>query len=176
MLNVLPVGFWLFWQGEILPENYTWYGMGQEVLRSEYPELYNHVEKYKMITTEENWQAGMQGLYSYGDGQTTFRFPLIVDGGVLSFADGVTTLAGQKIDEELPNIKAYADFVDDIGISSTSGGFSPSLWGNRDLSTNRYVGAYNALGLNASLSNPVYKDGGHVKQNGIAARLIIKYK
>ena len=164
------------WQGESLPKNYTWYGLGQEALRSEYPELYKAVEKYGWLVPEEDWQAGQYGKFSDGDNETTFRFPLIRDGDVLAFTNGTTISNGMKIEPELPNIIGSVDFIDDIGISSASGVFSLGNYGNRDLSTNRYVGGYNTISFSGSASSPVYKDGGTVKQSGIAARLIIKYK
>lgn len=163
------------WQGETLPKNYTWYGLGQEALRSEYPELYKAVEKYGWLVSEEDWQAGQYGKFSDGDNETTFRFPLIRDGDVLAFTNGTTISNGVKIEPELPNIKGTVNGAKEVRLMGASGAFtltSSGISGKGD-ETGRDS---HAFAFDASLSNPIYKDGGTVKQSGIAARLIIKYK
>lgn len=164
------------WQGESLPKNYTWYGLGQEALRSEYPELYKAVEKYGWLVPEEDWQAGQYGKFSDGDNETTFRFPLIRDGDVLAFTNGTTISNGMKIEPELPNIKSSNP------VTTILGGHNNTT----DVLTSKVVDNANIgrgsdyhrrqLSIDASLGNTIYKDGGTVKQSGIAARLIIKYK
>lgn len=163
------------WQGETLPKNYTWYGLGQEALRSEYPELYKAVEKYGWLVSEEDWQAGQCGKFSDGDNETTFRFPLIRDGDVLAFTNGTTISNGVKIEPELPNIKGTVKGAKEFRLMGASGAFtltSSGISGKGD-ETGRDS---HAFAFDASRSNPIYKDGGTVKQSGIAARLIIKYK
>lgn len=162
------------WQGESLPKNYTWYGLGQEALRSEYPELYKAVEKYGWLVPEEDWQAGQYGKFSDGDGKTTFRFPLIRDGDVLAFTNGTIMSNGMKIEPELPEItgalngrplmdQASATGAFKVYRSSGFGGGGGTFYGHR-------------CDFAASRVSSIYQSGGTVKQSGIAARLIIKYK
>ena len=163
------------WQGESLPKNYTWYGLGQEALRSEYPELYKAVEKYGWLVSEENWQAGQYGKFSDGDNETTFRFPLIRDGDILAFTNGTTISNGVKIEPELPNIKGTVNGQKEVRLHRASGAFTLTSSGTSGLGDETGRDSH-AFAFDASLSNPIYKDGGTVKQSGIAARLIIKYK
>lgn len=48
---------------------------GALVNREDYPLLYNFAVAKNLIVTEAEWEGGMQGLYSEGDGSTTFRLP-----------------------------------------------------------------------------------------------------
>lgn len=48
---------------------------GALVSREEYPLLYSFAVANKLIVTEAEWEGGMQGLYSEGNGSTTFRLP-----------------------------------------------------------------------------------------------------
>lgn len=167
------------WQGESLPKNYTWYGLGQEALRSEYPELYKAVEKYGWLVPEEDWQAGQYGKFSDGDGKTTFRFPLIRDGDILAFTNGTTISNGTKIEPELPNVEYSASFAgSDEGcvLGAVSGAATSTSIGNQMGVANVTARTGKRLSVSASVSSSIYKDGGSVKQSGIASRLIIKYK
>lgn len=164
------------WQGETLPKNYTWYGLGQEALRSEYPELYKAVEKYGWLVSEEDWQAGQYGKFSDGDGKTTFRFPLIRDGDILAFTNGTTISNGTKIDPELPNIKSSSSVVAILGgNNNTTDVLSSKVVDKASIGRGSDYHHRN-LSIDASYGNTIYKDGGSVKQSGIASRLIIKYK
>ena len=55
--------------------------------RSEYPELWDFVQKYMPLTTEVEWQKMLTqngtsvGFFSQGDGSTTFRTPIMIDFG-----------------------------------------------------------------------------------------------
>ena len=55
--------------------------------RSEYPELWDFVQKYMPLTTEVKWQKMLTqngtsvGFFSQGDGSTTFRTPIMLDFG-----------------------------------------------------------------------------------------------
>lgn len=48
---------------------------GALVNREDYPLLYSFAAAKNLIVTEAEWAGGMQGLYSEGDGSTTFRLP-----------------------------------------------------------------------------------------------------
>lgn len=48
---------------------------GALVNRRDYPLLYSFAKAKNLIITEAEWAGGMQGLYSEGDGSTTFRLP-----------------------------------------------------------------------------------------------------
>lgn len=55
--------------------------------RSEYPELWDFVQKYMPLTTEVEWQKMLTqngtsvGFFSQGNGSTTFRTPIMLDFG-----------------------------------------------------------------------------------------------
>ena len=61
MLSSAPTG-WLFEEG-------------QEISRFTFANLFNWANANSLINTEVNWQAGEFGLFSDGDGATTFRLP-----------------------------------------------------------------------------------------------------
>lgn len=48
---------------------------GALVNREDYPLLYSFAATKNLIVTEAEWASGMQGLYSEGDGSTSFRLP-----------------------------------------------------------------------------------------------------
>ncbi|WP_241084837.1 hypothetical protein [Candidatus Vondammii sp. HM_W22] len=48
---------------------------GVELLRTTYANLYNHAAAEGLIVPEAAWQAGEYGMFSNGDGATTFRTP-----------------------------------------------------------------------------------------------------
>ena len=162
------------WQGESLPKNYTWYGLGQEALRSEYPELYKAVEKYGWLVSEEDWQAGQCGKFSDGDNETTFRFPLIRDGDVLAFTNGTTISNGMKIEPELPDITGALNGRPLMDQVSANGAFK--VYGSNGFGGGNITFYGHRCDFAASRVNSIYQSGGTVKQSGIAARLIIKYK
>lgn len=168
------------WSGETLPKNYAWYGLGQIAERTEYPELYAIAEKYGFVVSEDEWQSGLYGKFSSGDGETTFRFPLIRDGDVLSFTNGSTTPNGKNVEPELPNItgKNSSVCVGSNNIPNITGAFvknSNFLVWSGGLGTSLQMMSVD-MGFDASHSNSTYKNGGSVKHSGIASRLIIKYR
>lgn len=162
------------WQGETLPKNYIWYGLGQEASRSEYPELIEAAEKFGWVVSETEWQSGQYGKFSSGDGTTTFRFPLIRNGDVLTFTDS-TIKSGMKIDPELPNIKGQFDTWGWVVQNGSGAVRRGGATGNPPATSNINTGYANWT-FDASRSSSIYKDNGTVKQSGIASRLIIKYK
>mgnify|MGYP000885566471 FL=1 len=49
---------------------------GAELIRADWPVLWNRVQQNQNIVTDEVWSAEKRyGSYSYGDGETTFRIP-----------------------------------------------------------------------------------------------------
>lgn len=163
------------WSGETLPKNYAWYGLGQIAERTEYPELYAIAEKYGFIVSEDEWQSGLYGKFSSGDGETTFRFPLIRDGDVLSFTNGSTTPNGKNVEPELPNITGKSDRYRVLNNSVETGALYQTGAG-RSGTSGTGPADFGVINIDASRSNSTYKNGGSVKQSSIAARLIIKYR
>lgn len=163
------------WFGEKLPLNYTWYGLGQEVLRYEYSELLTAVEKFGWIVSEDDWQAGEYGKFSYGTNETTFRFPLIREGDVLAFTNGTAGKNGMKIEPELPNINGTIGSR--IGFNhNDTGAFKYNGWtgcGRHQSGDQTWQGS---ITFDASRSSAIYKTSGTVKQSGILGRLIIKFR
>lgn len=164
------------WQGETLPDNYIWYGLGQEAQRSEYPELYQAVEKYGWLVSEEEWQAGHYGKFSSGDGNTTFRFPLIRDGDVLSFTNGTTIESGMKIEPELPNATGTVSSYVGYTTSGSNKALYSSIGGNTGVQGGAGVCTSNSINIDLSRASSIYKNNGTVKQSAIASRLIVKYR
>lgn len=48
---------------------------GALLSRAAYPRLWAYVTKNSLAVTEAQWSGGIQGMYSVGDGSTTFRVP-----------------------------------------------------------------------------------------------------
>lgn len=67
--------------------------LGATYLRADYPYFWSCIKSGGNIVDETTWQTEKQyGSYSYGDGETTFRAPLIVD-----FVRGFDPTSGQTM-------------------------------------------------------------------------------
>ena len=78
--------------------------LGATYLRADYPYFWSSVQAGGNIVDETTWQTEKQyGSYSYGDGETTFRAPLIVD-FVRGFDPTSGQTMGQWVEDALQNI------------------------------------------------------------------------
>jgi hypothetical protein len=137
--------------------------LGHLVSRSAYGTGWTWIETNKTVVTDEEWLAyaeshnGTCPYYSYGDGSTTFRTPSYDQ----SFLKVLASISGAGSMEEagLPNItgnftayRLYSQFV------SGSGALFEETQRGENYNTPEYntTATYNSLGLDASLSNPIY--------------------
>jgi hypothetical protein len=70
----LPTGFPFEWDGSTPPAGAIERN-GAELLRADYPALWEFANNSGNIVTDAEWAVGRQGSYSYGNGTTTFRIP-----------------------------------------------------------------------------------------------------
>lgn len=67
--------------------------LGATYLRADYPYFWSRIQAGGNIVEDTIWQTGKRyGSYSYGDGETTFRVPLLVD-----FVRGFDPTSGQTM-------------------------------------------------------------------------------
>lgn len=136
---------------------------GQEVTRETYSALWSWVQAQGLVKTESEWQSlassqnGNVPFYSSGNGTTTFRMPKIV--GYVKGASSQSE-SGSYVAEGLPNItgkSTYNMIADNFG---AEGAFD--LSGRAAHQNGTAMGEGSGLGFNASLSNPIYGNSGHV--------------
>jgi hypothetical protein len=94
--------------------------LGQELNRADYPRLYAAMVARGFVVEESAWSAGQRGMFSHGNGTTTFRMPLvggrfprIVDDGV--GLDPGRTVGSLQADE-------FRAHTHDMGSESGGGG------------------------------------------------------
>lgn len=102
--------------------------------RSEYPELWDYVQKYYPLVTEVDWQKQKAtqtsvGFFSTGDGETTFRTPILLDFARGGGTPGTYTKDQNKSHKHNGNTSKADltgsfitnDFTDDTIVPNTSG-------------------------------------------------------
>ena len=151
-----PVGFIGLWGEDTLPEGWLLCN-GAAVSRSTYAGLF----------------AKIGTKYGTGDGSTTFNLPDFRDRYPIGSG---TNLTGTKVAEQLPNIQGYVDTNANHSLmSSPSGAFSSTYYGVSYADGTNYGGNYiGNLYFNASNSNAIYTNNGHVYPASIALNFIIK--
>lgn len=82
--DVTPIGTIKQQLWHTAPPGYIKLDVSQVLLRADYPELWQYVQKYMPLISEVDWQkqAAKQntvGFFSTGNGSTTFRTPVILD-------------------------------------------------------------------------------------------------
>lgn len=86
------------------PPGYIKLDVSQVLNRADYPELWQYVQNYMPLLSETDWQKqkakqNTVGFFSSGDGNTTFRTPVIVDfvrGGTLGNVGNYTADQNKK--------------------------------------------------------------------------------
>lgn len=122
------IGAEKIWRGKNIPENYLEMN-GQEILRSNYPQLYNWVVQNDLIISEDEWNTNKQyGLYSYGDNNTTFRLPNMSGYYLVGYDESYHKNISTHHDDTMPNITGIIDIAgtndsSPISTSKTSGVF-----------------------------------------------------
>lgn len=103
------VGSEKVWRGETAPENYIFLE-GQLISRSAYSQLYNWAVSNKLIVSDDEWNTNKKyGLYSYGDGSTTFRVPKMTGYYLVGYDPTVHKTLGVYQDSMLPDISGNLD-------------------------------------------------------------------
>lgn len=142
----VPVGTEFMWLADPqdplggIPAGYI-LAMGQELSRATYPDLFAFANTGGRILSEVDWQTqaaandGNVGLYSSGDGSTTFRMPKIqcfIRSGTIDKAgsyegDATRNITGQanivgsvsNTDETIGSIRKYSTGVSTFGSGTT---------------------------------------------------------
>lgn len=149
--------------------------------RTTYADLWNWIQQHGRIIDEVSWQNEAQrgfgdvGLFSRGDGATTFRLPRIT-----KFIEGtdVYTSVGYFTKAGLPNITASTESESASngaiqGKNPTATGAFTTKRGSVASWSGSTVGTFD-LGFDASLSNPIYGASNTVQPNSIRGMWVIK--
>ena len=98
------VGSERVWRGDTAPINYIFLD-GQEVSREKYSDLFQWAIDNNLIIEDTDWRnLKKYGLYSYGNGSTTFRLPNMTGYYLVGYdAEHHTDLGAEQLDM-LPNI------------------------------------------------------------------------
>ena len=116
------VGYEKVWRGSIAPENYI-FMEGQLLSRTDYNELYNWAIENNLIVDDIEWQDYKKhGLYSYGDGVTTFRVPKMTGYYLVGYDSNIHTGLGIEQPDMIPNITGTLDLrgTNDSSLISTT--------------------------------------------------------
>lgn len=178
----LSVGSEKVWRGEVAPENYIFLD-GQEISRDEYNELYNWAVQNNLIVTEEEWQSSKKyGLYSHGDGSTTFRVPKMTGYYLVGYDPSCHTALGVQEDDTLPNINGTLSL---IGANNTYLSENSSASGVFSIKS-KSVEAYPIIGSTTLTPNLVeqinfdlsqaFKTSDRVQPKSIPVKYIVCYR
>ena len=99
---IFPVGFETFTALSAAPDGWM-FEQGQLVNRSDFPELFEWATTNGIVVTEGEWNGGMYGAYSSGDGVSTFRVPDLRERYVVGAKSGTNTL-NKYIADTIKNI------------------------------------------------------------------------
>ena len=117
------------------PPGYIKLDVSQILNRADYPELWQYVQNYMPLLSEVDWQKqaakqGSVGFFSSGDGNTTFRTPVILDfarGGIVANA-GVYTADQNKQHNHSGSVSSAGNHLHYFGLDGwgdpASGGSS----------------------------------------------------
>ena len=164
----LPVGSFMLWSGNNPPE-YFIEPVGQTLLRSNYPELWEFAQSNSLV--------GQGKLFQEGDGSTTFVVADCRNQFIKIGASG--DIVGRKEAEGLPDISGTVTTMNSRFSSGGNGAFAGSN-GRKTGSASAYggtdYGGNATLRFNASNSNSIYGKSSHVTPRNIAFKLILKAK
>ena len=106
-----PVGSECIWRASTPPENYI-FMEGQLVSREDHIELYNWAVQNNIIVNDVEWEDYKKyGLYSYGDGETTFRIPKMTGFYFAGYDPEHHTGLGIEQPDMLPDLKGIIDIA-----------------------------------------------------------------
>ena len=100
----VTVGSEKIWRGETAPANYLFLD-GTLYSRTEYSDLYNWAVNNNLIIEDSVWNTDKKyGLYSFGDGSTTFRVPNMTGFYLVGYDPAIHKNLGAYQDSMIPNI------------------------------------------------------------------------
>ncbi len=108
--------------------------------------------------------------YGAGDGSTTFNLPNETDG---RFREGGSEV-GTKKEAGLPNITGKQSPIDDENYEFKGAFYLMESSHGSDFNSNNQASARNALGFDASRSNPIYGNSDTVQPKSITYLPIIR--
>lgn len=99
--------------------------LGQVLVRTDWPYFWSRIEASGNIVDDETWNNEKRyGSYSYGDGETTFRVPLLVD-FVRGWNPSSSVAMGQWVQDTIQNITGYVKAVRGTTVQEAGGAFAP---------------------------------------------------
>lgn len=176
LAGVMPVGhYWFGIDPKSKPAGVQLYS-GQLLFRRAYQKHWEFVSGgHRTVLSEKEWQAmvdeqGFCPYFSYGDGSTTYRMPLVR--GVHPKFVASLSEAGQYKEAGAPNIRASAGGVQGRN-PTASGSFSVTVGTVASWSGN--TSGLATYDFDASLSSPVYRDDIDTIQPPALTHLIGEY-
>lgn len=98
--------------------------LGTTYLRADYPYFWSCIQAGGNIVEDTIWQTEKRyGSYSYGDGETTFRVPLLVD-FVRGWNPSSSVAMGQWVQDTIQNITGYVRTNRGIVVQEAGGAFA----------------------------------------------------
>lgn len=181
-INSEMIGLQKPWTGTTPPKNYI-FMQGQEVSRTDYPLLYQYAVDNGLIIDDVEWQDYKRyGLYSYGDGETTFRVPNMIGYYLVGYdSEYHTGLATEQVDT-LPDITGSLDLQGTNGSSLSTTSSADGVFKIVQKETENYpITGSTSLSSNLidsikfDLSNE-YNTGDRVQPRSIPVNYIVCYK
>lgn len=100
------------WRGPLAPSGWLMLH-GQVLSRNTFRDLYNFAAANQMITDENDWHYNQRwGLYSYGDGHSSFRLPNMQGMYLCGFEAGYHGQIGKYQRDQIVNITGLVDAAD----------------------------------------------------------------
>jgi microcystin-dependent protein len=95
-------------------------GRGNLVSRAAYPRLWAHVQAAGLVVADATWLGGSFGLFSSGDGSTTFRLPRLGGQVIRLWDDGAGVDPGRAVG----TLQADQNKEHTHGVQADDGGFN----------------------------------------------------
>lgn len=166
-LHNFPTGFEMFWRCTSIPA--AWIAQEGELLQiSRYKNLYVYALENNMIVDEEAWQSEkLYGLFSFGDGKTTFRVPDLRGLSFVGFEENYHKKIGQYLQDQIVNITGSW-----VGGRNANEGVSGCVYGGAGYGT--YSGGKFQMAPKYIDVSRVVNTGERVQTRSVAGKWIIK--
>jgi hypothetical protein len=147
--------------------------MGQLVNRADYPRVWKFATDNNLTVTEASWASSMSGLFSVGDGVTTFRLPELRAEYIRGYDNNRGIDSGRTLgswqQDAIRNIIGSITNVQTQGNTTTSGAFSFTQTGSGDSSGSSPAGT---VALDASKVVPTATEN---RTRNVAYYFTMKY-
>lgn len=123
-----PVGSEKIWRAEVAPSNYI-FMEGELFSRETHGQLYEWAVTNNLVVTDDEWQNNqLYGMYSHGDGSTTFRVPNMKGYYLVGYDPEHHTDLCKYQEDTMPNLTGVIDIAgtndsSPVSTSKTSGVF-----------------------------------------------------